>query len=270
MCEWTPPCETSPSRWTRRPRSNAARSAGFSTSEPSSIRLVHAHQILVEPPPGADRQVADLGVAHLAGREPDRLARGLERRVRVRARAVVEHGRLGERDGVAGPGRGAAPAVEDDERYEWDAARQIVANDSTIERRAADERAVDVRLGGELGGVVGLDRAAVEHRHVEDRLDERVRLLRDLGRRGLAGADRPDRLVGDHEVVGVGDTVGDRADLAAQHALGLPRLALRLGLADAGDHVQPVLERGERSACTTVSSVSPKNCRRSEWPTIVP
>ena len=46
-------------------------------------RLVHAHQVLEEDPAGADRQMADLGVAHLAGREADRLARRLQRRMRV-------------------------------------------------------------------------------------------------------------------------------------------------------------------------------------------
>ncbi len=35
----------------------------------------------------------------------------------------------------------------------------------------------------------------------------------------------------------------DRRDLAAQHGVGLPRLALGLGLADAGDHCEPRLER---------------------------
>ena len=37
-------------------------------------RLVHAHQVLVEDAAGTDRQVADLGVAHLPRRQADRLA----------------------------------------------------------------------------------------------------------------------------------------------------------------------------------------------------
>ena len=132
MCEWTPPCETRPSRCTRLPRSNAARSTGFSKNEPSSIALVHAHQILVEPPAGADRQVADLAVSHLTGRQARRLAGGFDRRVRELAPQPVEHRRVGELDGVARARRRAAPAVEDDERYEWDArARHIAANEST-------------------------------------------------------------------------------------------------------------------------------------------
>ena len=93
-------------------------------------RLVHAHQVLEEDPPGADRQVPDLGVAHLPRRQPDRLAGGLQRRVRVLAPEPVEHRRRRQLDGVARPGRRAAPAVEDDERYEVDAARQIAAKES--------------------------------------------------------------------------------------------------------------------------------------------
>ena len=93
-------------------------------------RDVHALEVLEEDPPGADREVADLGVAHLSLRQPDRLARGLQRRVRVLPPEPVEDGRLRQLDGVARPGRCAAPAVEDDERYEVDAARQIAAKES--------------------------------------------------------------------------------------------------------------------------------------------
>ena len=112
--------------------------------------------------------MADLGVPHLAGREADRLARGLERaRAGTSRPEPVEDRRVGELDGVPRPRRRAAPAVEDDERYEGRAALQIAANELDLERRPADERAVDVRLGEELGGVVRLDRAAVEDRHVD-------------------------------------------------------------------------------------------------------
>src|SRR5436189_3933792 len=93
-------------------------------------RLVHPHQVLVEPAAGADRQVTDLGVPHLAGREPRRLARGLDRRVRVAPPQVVEDGRVRQLDGVPRPRRRAAPAVEDDERYEGIAARQMASKES--------------------------------------------------------------------------------------------------------------------------------------------
>ncbi len=90
MWEWTPPYETRPSRWTSQPRSFARRKAPTSAVvlEEGAVadRSVDAHQVLEEHPPGADRQMADLGVAHLPVREADRLAGCLERRVRRSSR----------------------------------------------------------------------------------------------------------------------------------------------------------------------------------------
>ena len=61
-----------------------------------------------------------------------RRARRLELRVRIVAPEPVEDWCVRERDGVAGARRRAAPAVEDDERYEREAAAwQIAVNDST-------------------------------------------------------------------------------------------------------------------------------------------
>src|SRR5262249_19128163 len=74
----------------------------------------------------ADREMADLRVAHLARGEADGLAGRLQRRVRVLGREVVEDGSVRELDGVSRPGRRNAPAVQDDDRYEREAAvRQI-------------------------------------------------------------------------------------------------------------------------------------------------
>src|SRR5215213_5354237 len=91
---------------------------------------IQALQVLEEDPSGADRQVPDLGVAHLAGRQPDGLSGGREPGVRVLAPEAVEHRRPRELDRIAGARRRAAPAVEDDERYEVDAARQIAPKES--------------------------------------------------------------------------------------------------------------------------------------------
>ncbi len=74
--------------------------------------------------------MADLGVAHLPGRQADRLAGGREGRVRELGPEAVEDGCARQLDGVSGAGRRTAPAVEDDERYEVDAARQIAAKES--------------------------------------------------------------------------------------------------------------------------------------------
>ena len=77
--------------------------------------------------------MADLGVPHLPAREADRLAGGFERRVRVAAPELVEDGCVRELDGVPRPRRRAAPAVEDDERYERIRAAdwQIAVKEST-------------------------------------------------------------------------------------------------------------------------------------------
>src|SRR5215210_702167 len=93
-------------------------------------RRVQTLQVLEEDPSGADREMAHLRVAHLAGRQPDGLAGGREPRVRVLAPDAVEHRRPRELDRVSGTRRRAPPAVEDDERYEVDAARQIAAKES--------------------------------------------------------------------------------------------------------------------------------------------
>ncbi len=102
-------------------------------------RLVHPHQVLVEDPARTDRQVAHLGVAHLARGQADGLAGRLQRGVRVLGPQPVEDGGLGEVDRVARAGRRAAPPVEDDERdcrdglqpVPFGAASTIAANDST-------------------------------------------------------------------------------------------------------------------------------------------
>ena len=103
---------------------------GVLEERPVFDRLVDAHQVLVEPAPRPDRQVTHLAVSHLAGWQACGLAGGFDRRMRELAPQPVEHRRLGQFDGVARPGRRAAPAVEDDERYERDAVRHRAANES--------------------------------------------------------------------------------------------------------------------------------------------
>ena len=94
-------------------------------------RLVHAHQVLEKDAPGTDRQVTDLRVAHLTGRQPNRLPRRVQHRVRICPPEPVEVRRFRQLDRVTGAGRSAAPAVEDDERYERIAARQIAVKESS-------------------------------------------------------------------------------------------------------------------------------------------
>ena len=55
-----------------------------------------------------------------------------------------------------------------------------------------------------------------------------------------------------------------------EDVLRLPGLALLVRLADARDHAQARFERRFGARAATVSSVSPKYWRRSEWPTSEP
>ena len=95
-------------------------------------RPVDTLEVLVEHAAGADREVADLGVAHLPGRQADRLAGGGEAGVRTLRPEPVEDRRARELDRVPGARRREAPAVEDDERYERvrAAARHMATNES--------------------------------------------------------------------------------------------------------------------------------------------
>ena len=93
-------------------------------------RDVHALEILEQDPTGADCEMTDLGVAHLALGQAHGLTRCLQGRVRIAAPEPVEDRCLRELDRIARPGRRAAPTVEDDERYEVDAARQIAVKES--------------------------------------------------------------------------------------------------------------------------------------------
>ena len=138
MCEWTPPYETSPSRWTFPPRSRARRnaetSASFVANDAVRDRPVHALEVLQQDPARSDREVPDLRVAHLAVRQADGLPGRRERRVRIASPERVEDGRVGLVDRISGPGRRKSPAVEDDEDDRPQAtasapARQIAAND---------------------------------------------------------------------------------------------------------------------------------------------
>ena len=93
-------------------------------------------------------------------------------------------------------------------------------------------------------GVRRLHRAAVEDAHrlpgravaLDDPLADEFMGLRHVGGgRRQAGADGPDRLIGDHQIGG-GHAVRQRAvELAAEHVERLAGLALGAGLADADD-----------------------------------
>src|SRR5690606_20553862 len=78
-------------------------------------RLVDTGQVLVHDPAGPHVRVPDLGVAHLPGRQADRLTGGDQLGVRVAGQQPVEHRLARHGDGVV-PAFGADPeAVEHDQ-----------------------------------------------------------------------------------------------------------------------------------------------------------
>ena len=247
MCEWTPPWETRPSRWTSPPLRERRRQRRVLEEGAVLDRPVDPLQVLVEHAAGADRQVADLRVAHLAGRQTDGLAGGLQRRVRVLGPEPVEHRRLGQLDGVPGPGRRAAPAVEDDERDDGiaAAARQIAVNDSSSSEAPPTSAPSTSVLREQLGGVLGLDRAAVEHGHVEQDLMNAWASCACSGVAVLPGADRPDRLVREDEPLVPPAASAIASTWTPEHELGLARFALLERLAHARDDAQ-ALPRARR------------------------
>ena len=224
--------------------------------------------------------MADLAVAHLPVGQADRRARRrsascADSAPRARRRPACRRARRR----CPGPARREAPAVEHDEadrdgsavsrRRSRAAAATIARERLRLQRGAADERAVDVGQREQLGGVVGLDRAAVEDPHALGRrlrsrsptsartnaiascacsgvATGRCRSPRSARRRSTTSASRSARHL--REVL---------LDLVAQLALGVAALALVLGLADAEDRRQAGLER-RGHLCRSAWSVSPK------------
>ena len=93
-----------------------------------------------------------------------------------------------------------------------------------------------------------------------------------LGGGHLAGADRPDRLVGDHHLGQplVRHLLERLLHLVAQLALGLAALALLLGLAHAEDRLQ-ARRRARRAPSPGARGRSRRSSwRRSEWPSTTP
>ena len=147
MCsqpEWTPPSETSPSRWSL----PAGAAAGALAGRPQGLvleeaavgdRVVDPGQVLLDDGAGAEVEVADLGVAHLPLGKADVAPLGRELGVGELRPEPVEDRRLGDRDRVAGAGLGDAPAVEDDQRDRGSRWRHYPAA-STIAANSAGSR----------------------------------------------------------------------------------------------------------------------------------
>src|SRR6266571_15008 len=117
------------------------------------------------------------------------------------------------------------------------------------ERRPADQPAVNIGHRKQLRCIAGLDAAPVHDRYAlrlpliarrEPRANECVHVLGLARRRVFAGADRPDRFVGERRVGERSRPGGGehRIELAPDHAFGLAALALFQGLAHAQNRSQ--------------------------------
>src|SRR4051812_190911 len=65
--------------------------------------------------PGADIQVADFAVSHLALRQADKASAGVDERVGIFREQTVVVGFAGQRNGVSLGGRRVTPAIENNE-----------------------------------------------------------------------------------------------------------------------------------------------------------
>jgi len=124
--------------------------------------------------------------------------------------------------------------------------------ESGLQGSTTDEEAIDVGLLNQGSGVGVSHGATVQNSSLlsgllGDVLGEpgshgRVRLLGLLGGSGLASADGPDGLVSDNDLGPVLDVLADGSELSGVDLVGLVGLSLVELLADAGHHVEAVLE----------------------------
>ncbi len=73
---------------------------------------IEPHDVHQQHPAGANIEVPDFAVAHLAVRQSDEVAGGVDQRVRILTQKFVIGGLARGGDGVALHGRGEAPAIE--------------------------------------------------------------------------------------------------------------------------------------------------------------
>src|SRR3954453_9631666 len=224
MCsqpEWTPPSETSPSRWRRprglvRARSQAASSTSLSKKLPSATASsIRARSCLtIAPAPRLRWPTSELPICP-SGRPTS----GPWAESWVCGNSAQRRSKTGvSASEIALPGPGSASPQPSRMISASEGICGVIGSVCRVDDRcevrgvkagAADEGAVDVGQREQLGGVGGLDRAAVEDPDLvargaagaEDVADEGARVLGLLGGRGAAGADRPDRLVGDDDVL---------------------------------------------------------------------
>src|SRR6516165_1892113 len=109
-----------------------------------------------------------------------------------------------------------------------------------VEACSADQRAIDLGQAKDARGVLRIDRAAVENPRARRNARTNCGVhCRDVFQgRGKPGADRPDRLIGDDEVIASGAVRDRSGELGRDDIGGVSRLALQLRLPDAKDRDQ--------------------------------
>src|SRR3954454_21447064 len=233
-------------------------------------RAVYTLQVLVEHPAGADRQVADLGVAHLTGRQADRLPARLQPGVRVLAPEAIEDRRLGELDRVARSGRRAAPAVEHDEDYEIEAAaRQSAVNDSTSSEAPPTSAPSTPSCESSSSAF-----SAFTEPPYSTGTSSRLLISPCACRACPADAVWPVPIAQTGSYAITSRSCGPTASFSASTWMRSTSSVCPDSRSSSDSPTQAITRSPPSRPATvrlaTVSSVSPKYCRRSEWPTIAP
>ena len=213
--EWTPPGPSRPTRCSRRRGRQRARrrasSAAFAANEPSAIAASMRGRSWSTGRPAPRLRWPTSLLPIWPGGQADRRARRLERRVRPRRRgarasaasaaaamasAAGRGRRRSHRGRRARVGRGRAPGPGRAQRGRRRPSRRACGGEPgarddaghlvDLEARAADQRAVDGRLGEELA-----DRRAGDAAAVEDRQCVRAAVGARRARRGSRGWRRP-------------------------------------------------------------------------------
>ena len=136
----------------------------------------------------------------------------------------------------------------------WSRRRDDLQKAVSGQARPANQRTADFGHSEQFVRVTSIDRAAVEDPHrcpglaidrIQASTDRRVHRRYIVDRGNPPGADRPDRFIGHGDPRRIALAARQRAfELGFDHRFGLARVTLRLGFADADDHIESGGDRG--------------------------
>ncbi len=150
---------------------------------PAFRRGVDAGQILGHDAPGAEVHVADLRVAHLAGRQADLLFGGLDQGIRAGGVKALERRRLGHADRVVLAALPVAPAVQDAKHH--GAHSTVLAHAALYRLFAPDSTALSPPFPGAFAG----RREVAPPSRQPGLVNAPARWLQDVGRAGSPGPE---------------------------------------------------------------------------------